>query len=320
MSLEPKKNKSFWEPTATVETLIERAKLFSRIRDFFKKYHVVEVETPLLSHASVTDPAIESFIVPIQGKKLYLQTSPEFAMKRLLAAGMPAIYQITKSFRVEEIGHLHNPEFTMLEWYRLHMDHHQLMDEMEDFFKWTLNLGVSERVSYKNIFEKYVGIDPHLATIQELQLKGKALSYAGSPLLYKKDWLDLLFTHTILPHLQGLYFIYDFPENLAALARLREESPPVASRFEVYLHGVELANGFHELKNAEEQRQRFKNDAALRKANGAKTISMDERFLAALTHGLPDCAGVALGIDRLCMLALKLPDIKDVISFSFPHA
>jgi len=316
-----------WRPTGTLDALKKRAHIYSQIREFFAERGVLEVETPVMSYATVTDPHILS--IPVYYKTLgsekeqilYLQTSPEYAMKRLLAAGSGSIYQITKAFRQGEVGRWHNPEFTMLEWYRLDFDHHQLMDEMDALLQCILQTLAAERMSYKEAFEKYVNIDPHIATVGILQAAAEkfAISFEGT--LEKNGWLDLLFKHCIEPRLgdERPCFIYDFPVSQAALAKIRSENPPVASRFEVYFKGVELANGFHELQDAVEQRRRFEANQLYRMEHHYPSIPLDENFLAALEYGLPHCAGVALGVDRLILLAHQAEKMADVLSFAFPN-
>jgi len=318
-----------WQPTASIETLRQRAQIINRIRTFFVERGVLEVETPLLSHATVTDPHIMSIAAPFKEmgsakeEVCYLQTSPEYAMKRLLAAGAGPIFQITKSFRQGEVGRLHNPEFSMLEWYRPGFDHHALMDEMDELLHVVLQLSPAMRMSVAQVYQHYLAIDPHGATVAELKACA-AQHIEQLPAMQddKNSWLDLLFMDCIEPHLgqDAPFFLYDFPASQAALARIRPENPPVASRFEMYFKGVELANGFHELQDVAEQRRRFENDLIYRKQNNISLVSVDERFLAALQHGMPDCAGVALGIDRLIMLALKCKTIANVISFAFSSA
>lgn len=314
-----------WQPSASFDSLRQRAAIIARIRHFFAERNVLEVDTQLLSHATVTDPyvvgipAIFKEIGSSTEKIVYLQTSPEYAMKRLLAAGSGSIYQICKAFRQGEVGKVHNPEFTMLEWYHLGFDHHQLMDEMDELLQLVLNTEPAERLSYFEAFKKFINIDPHQAGSDELAecVKNYLISIEKSD---RNTYLDLLLTHCIEPHIgkERPVFLYDFPVSQAALAKIRhEENPPVASRFEVYFKGVELANGFHELQDADEQRKRFQNDLAYRAKNNMALVPVDELFLAALQNGMPDCAGVALGIDRLVMLALKQEKIKDVLSFAF---
>jgi len=319
-----------WRPSASADTLVIRARLLQRIRAFFQAREVLEVDTPLLSRAAVTDPHIETFVVqePQQGVPRYLHTSPEFAMKRLLAAGSGSIYQVCKVFRQGEAGRHHNPEFSMLEWYRLGFDHHQLMDEVESLLRELLDgyrtLAAGQRLSYRAAFQQYVGLDPLSASVAELQaaVKQHGIEVIGLDETHKDPWLDLLMTHVVEPALppDGPVFIYDYPASQAALARIRQSEPPVAERFELYLDGMELANGFHELTDAQEQRQRFAADLAARKASGLPGVPADERFLAALEAGLPPCAGVALGIDRLVMLAAGVKSISEVLTFDDARA
>lgn len=307
-----------WRPSASLENLTKRAHIFKQIRDFFLQRDVLEVETPLLANSTATDAPIASFMTT-SGQ--YLQTSPEFPMKRLLAAGSGAIYQLGKAFRAGEQGHKHNPEFTLLEWYRPGFDHHALMQEVDELLQKILQTSPGKKLSYAEVFQTYLQFDPHRCSLQELQQCAAQhhLNIANTE-IERDDWLDLLLTHLIEPQLgitQPL-FIYDYPASQAALARLRQENDiTVGERFEVYVNGIELANGYHELLDAEEQRQRFMADNLERKALGYPQIPIDEYFLAGLKHGMPACAGVALGIDRLIMLALKANSIADVISFDW---
>jgi len=305
-----------WQPTASIKNLHKRAQMLKHIREFFAARDVLEVETPLLCQTSVTDPHIAS----IKVQRQYLQTSPEYAMKRLLAAGSGAIYQICKAFRQDEAGRLHNAEFTMLEWYRPGFDHHQLMDEMDALFQHLLEMPAAERKTYAAIFHEHLALDPHTADLAELAACAKAHNINVQMDVTERDtWLQLLMSECIEAKL-GLTrpcFIYDFPISQAALARIQNTTPPTAARFEVYFQGIELANGFHELQDAKEQRKRFENNNIERQRLGLPTIPIDEYFLAALQHGLPDCAGVALGLDRLIMLAANCQNIAEVISFTF---
>jgi lysyl-tRNA synthetase class 2 len=319
-----------WRPSALPASLVIRARLLQRIRAFFQAREVLEVETPLLSRAAVTDPHIESFVVqgPRGDRSRYLHTSPEFAMKRLLAAGSGSIYQVCKVFREGEAGRQHNPEFSMLEWYRLGFNHLQLMTEVDDLLRVLLDgylpLTDTLRLTYREAFQRNAGIDPLMASIPELQatVRQRGIDVTGLDQHDKDPWLDLLMTHVVEPALPrgGPVFIYDYPASQAALARIRQESPPVAERFELYLAGMELANGFHELTDAVEQRQRFTVELASREASRLACVPVDERFLAALESGLPACAGVALGIDRLVMLAAGVKSISEVIAFDDEHA
>lgn len=320
-----------WRPTAKINTLRKRAEILKLIRDFFAARSVLEVETPLLCHTSVTDPFIESIPAAVKinhshnKRDYYLQTSPEYAMKRLLSAGSGAIFQISKAFRQGEVGQYHNPEFTMLEWYRPGFNHHQLMDEMDELLQLLLATAKAERYSYAEIFATQLHIDPHTASPAELQNVAAINHIQVNNQIEDRDtWLNLLLTHCIEPHLgkSAPCFIYDFPQTQAALARIQQmhaDGPFVASRFEVYFRGIELANGFHELQDVDEQRKRFAMNLQTRTQLGLNILPIDEYFLAALRHGLPDCAGVALGVDRLIMLATESKAIADVLSFSFEN-
>lgn len=322
--------KNTWQPTTTLSMIRCRAKLLADIRKFFAEHQVLEVETPLLSQATVTDPHLHSFQTPYyldnsqRQQTLYLQTSPEFAMKRLLAAGSGPIYQISKAFRNQgESGRYHNPEFSLLEWYRPDYDHHQLMDEVEALLKKLLACGPAQRFSYAEVFQRYLSCNPHRLTLSELkQLSlGLGLGTENLDLNTFADYLNFLMSHIIEPQLpKQLVFIYDYPVTLAALAKVRNDTIPVAERFEVYLNGIELANGFHELNDANEQRLRFQNDLCTREKLAYPSVPIDEYLLAALTHGLPDCAGVALGLDRLLMLMANANKLSDVISFSIQRS
>lgn len=308
-----------WQPTAKWQELQLRARILQQIRHFFHERNVLEVDTPLMAPSSVTSPAIESittnYSINDTDYKLYLQTSPEFYMKRLLAAGSGAIYQICKAFRHGESGRLHNPEFTMLEWYRPGFDHHDLMTEMTELFQLLLPLESVTRISYEALFLNKLGINPHLATVNELMViaNQQGLTYQNDE--DKDNWLNLLLTHCIEPTLSGLTFIYDFPASQAALAKIRQGIYPVAERFEAYIGSIELANGFHELADAKEQQARFEQELVERKQLGLAMVPIDYALLKALSSGFPDCAGVAVGIDRLIMLAAKQQSLASVMSF-----
>lgn len=318
-----------WKPSATIDRLRQRAAIIKALRHFFDERGVLEVDTPLLSHAAVTDVHLHSFLTRFvgpgrpNGQQLYLTTSPEFHMKRLLAAGIGPIYQVTKAFRNEEAGRYHNPEFSLLEWYRPGFDHHALMDEMNELLMYLLNCSSAERMTYRQAMLTHAAIDPLTATVAELQ---KAVPADLADFVdHEQDrdvLLELLFSHCVEPKIgiQAPAFIYDFPASQAALARISAQDPRVAERFEVYFGGMELANGFHELTDVEEQRQRFEHDNWLRRQKGLSEMPIDELFLASLTHGLPDCAGVALGIDRLLMLCCDTTRIEQVMSFSIDKA
>ncbi|MGS2719282.1 elongation factor P--(R)-beta-lysine ligase [Paraglaciecola aestuariivivens] len=319
-----------WHPSATIENLKKRADILHKIRHFFAERKVLEVDTPALSHATVTDQHLHSFATEFQHPMatttatLYLQTSPEFAMKRLLCAGSGAIYQIAKVFRNEEAGRFHNPEFTMLEWYRPDFEHHQLMSEIDDLLKIVLQTQTAERISYQQAFIKHLDCDPLTASLVEL--KSLAVKCGYQELAEQEDNKDtllmLLFSQQVEPHIgqQRPCFVTDFPASQAALAKINANNPLVADRFELYFKGIELANGFNELTDAKEQLMRFEQDNQIRVANGLEAMPIDHAFLAALTHGLPQCSGVALGIDRLIMLALQSEAIEQVIAFDNARA
>jgi lysyl-tRNA synthetase class 2 len=323
-----------WRPTVSLDVLKLRAGLLARIRAFFARLDVLEVDTPVLSRAASTDPALSSFKTychgpgAVQDEPRYLHTSPEFPMKRLLAAGSGSIYQICKVFRDGESGARHNPEFTLLEWYRTGFDHLDLMDEVQrlvtDVLADIMPIDSVQHWSYRELFVEIAGIDPFTATAVELGTLLQSrydVTAVGLAVDDKDVWLDLLMTHVIEPRLgNGLMFIRDYPASQAALARLRPVSPPVAARFEVYLNGIELANGFHELADAQEQRQRFDSELGRRRENGDEAVPMDENLLSALQAGLPNCAGVALGLDRLLMLASDSKCVQDVMAFPFETA
>ena len=309
-----------WRPSASLETLRERAMLMHRIRAFFRARDVLEVETPVLSRGATVDPQIDSFATA--GER-WLQTSPEFAMKRLLAAGSGPVWQLARVFRIDESGRHHNPEFTLLEWYRPGWDHHRLIDECDALL---LALGAArapcERLSYRDAFRRHAGVDPLRDSVDVLRdALPAALSDLNAPEAAPdagRDFvLDLLMSHVVGPELgrEAPLVLYDFPASQAALARIRRDDPPVAERFEIFWRGIELANGFHELTDAGEQRRRFESDRARRTAEGRASPPYDARLIEAMEHGLPDCAGVAIGVDRLLMLLLDLPSIGDVIAF-----
>jgi len=297
-----------------------RASLLGQIRQFFAERQVLEVDTPILSAAAGTDPNLDPVCVPPQGEgevPLFLQTSPEFAMKRLLASGSGAIYQLAKSFRNNVAGTQHNPEFTMLEWYRPDFTLSQLMDEVEALVSALLSLEKAERISYGDLFKHHLQLDPFTATLDTLQQVATEHIDIVMESSNPDHWLDLLFSHCIQPQLQAPVFIMNYPVSQAALAKVEEDERgcPVARRFELVVAGMELANGYDELTDAAEQKRRFERDLALRKAEGKPLHPVDLNFLAALEQALPECCGVALGVDRLLMLKTASKDIRNVISF-----
>lgn len=290
----------------------------------------MEVETPALSQATVTDEHLHCFSTEFvgpgaaRGKTLYLQTSPEYAMKRLLAAGSGPIYQLAKAYRNEEAGRFHNPEFTMLEWYRPGFDHFALMDELDELVQRLLGCPKATRITYQQVFMQHLQLDPLSADIMQLREAAARLGH-GQLAANENDadtLLQLLFCDGIEPNIghEAPCFVYDFPASQAALAKLSPQDPRVAQRFELYFKQLELANGFHELDDPTEQRARFERDNQKRLAAGRPARPIDPYLLAALEAGLPPCAGVAVGVDRLIMLALGASHIKDVLSFSVDNA
>ncbi|MFT4464224.1 MAG: elongation factor P--(R)-beta-lysine ligase [Sodalis sp. (in: enterobacteria)] len=319
-----------WQPSAPIANLLKRAAIVGQIRRFFSDRGLLEVETPAMSQATVTDihlvPFQTRFIVPgaAGGMSLYLMTSPEYHMKRLLAAGSGPIFQLCRSFRNEEAGRYHNPEFTMLEWYRPHYDMYRLMNEVDDLLQQILDCDSAETLSYQQVFTRHVGIDPLSADkgqLYEAAVKWD-LGEAASAKDDRDTLLQLLFAMMVEPNIgrDKPAFVYHFPTSQAALAEISTEDHRVADRFEVYFKGIELANGFRELTDAREQRQRFEQDNRKRVAMSLTEQPIDENLLAALAQGMPECSGVALGVDRLAMLALKAERLSDVIAFPVERA
>lgn len=306
-----------WQPTASLEALHLRASLYQQIRYFFQRRNVLEVETPLLGQAASTDLHLASLTVESDNK--FLQTSPEFAMKRLLAAGSGAIYQICKAFRSGESGSRHNPEFTMLEWYRPGFDHFELMGEVAELLTSLLGERPIRQLSYRCAFLQVLDIDPHRADIPELSLLARQHTGYQADDDDRDTLLDLLMSQVIEPQLgRGeLTFIYDYPVSQCALAKVKTDAQGevVAERFELYVEGIELANGYHELTDAAEQQRRFDADIAERKRRGFPQVPADQKLVAALQKGMPECAGVALGIDRLLMLMAGADSIRQIIAF-----
>lgn len=321
---------SDWQPTASIEQLRQRAKLLNSIRQFFAERDVLEVDTPAMSHATVTDVHLHTFQTEFvgpgyaDGSKLYFMTSPEFHMKRLLAAGSGCIYQINKAFRNEENGRYHNPEFTMLEWYRVGFDHHKLMDEMDQLLQLVLECDKAERMTYQQAFIKVLGVCPLEGSMEALKVVAGelGLSDIAEPEQDRDTLLQLLFSIGVEAKIGQTVpaFVYDFPASQAALAKINQQDSRVADRFEVYFKGIELANGFHELDNPQEQLKRFEEDNEKRIEMGLSPQPIDHHLIAALQSGLPECAGVALGIDRLIMLAIGCDHIDQVTAFPFPRA
>jgi elongation factor P--(R)-beta-lysine ligase len=328
-----------WRPSASVARLRQRAALLRRVREFFTARAVTEVDTPIVVNAPVSDVHIHSATVRLgadpatraAAPPLFLHTSPEYAMKRLLAAGSGDIYQLCHVVRGNERGRLHNPEFTLIEWYRVGFSLGQLMDEVEALVRVLLGAvapAASERLSYREAFLRELDLDPFSASdsslaqaAQPLALRSTATGGAAAGALTRDDWLELLMGASVGPRLgrNALTFVHGYPASQAALARLDPADPRVAQRFELYCAGIELANGFHELAAAAEQRARFEADNARRRRLGLPVFPLDERLLAALP-ALPDCAGVALGFDRTLMLATGAAHIEEVLPFPTERA
>ncbi|MGO4502830.1 MULTISPECIES: EF-P lysine aminoacylase EpmA [unclassified Dyella] len=307
-----------------------RARLYALIRAFFAERNVLEVETPILSAAGNTDPNIESFSARFSGhvdagaRERWMRTSPEYPLKRLLAAGVGDCYEMGRVFRNGEAGGRHNPEFTMLEWYRVGWDHRQLMEETIALVEAALAMMGSRAEicieGYRQLFIDELGIDPAHAPIEQLQLALEEFNIHPDGLT-RDDWLDLLITHRLQPSFprNRITVIHDYPASQCALAKVRPGDPPLAERFELFLGRYELANGYHELNDAAEQRRRFERDNAVRQSRGQPAIPMDENLLDTL-DAMPDCAGVAMGIERLLMCLVGTDAIADVLTFPFAEA
>lgn len=313
------------------EALALRAALYRLIRDFFAGRGVLEVETPMLSEAGNTEPNIESFTTAFNGPAAarpgprWLRTSPEYPLKRLLAAGVGDCYELGRVFRNGEAGRRHNPEFTMLEWYRIGWDHLGLIEETVALVQAALAMvgrtAALRSLTYRELFVQALALDPFEAPVEDLSVPLAGFGIRGEGLT-REDWLDLLITHRIEPAFppDQITVVRDWPASQCALARIRPGTPPVAERFELYLGSYELANGYHELTDAAEQRARFEHDLARRRQRGQAEPPIDERLLNALSAGLPACAGVALGIERLLMQLAGTDDIRRVLAFAFAEA
>ena len=320
-----------FRPTASWENLRLRAELLRRIREFFARHDFLEVETPVLSADTVVDRHLDPFHVDVPRgpgeppRRLYLQTSPEFAMKRLLAAGGGAIYQVARAFRLDEQGPLHNPEFTMVEWYRAGDGMNEGMQLTGDLCDALLQRGPARRVSYAEAFKRHVGVDPHAADTEALVSTAKECSIVPPASLSGEDrdgWLDLLLAERVQPHLghERPVLLYDYPAAQAALAKVRADRPPVAERFELYVSGIELANGYHELLDPAELLRRNDQANAQRLSDGKSALPGQSRLLAAMQSGLPAAVGVSLGFDRLVMLAAGAKGLGEVMAFPFDRA
>ena len=310
-----------WRPSLDHDQRRWRAACFARIRGFFDARQILEVDTPILGPATVSDlhvPSLQACSLNGQeNPKGYLQTSPESAMKSLLADAPQPIYQLCKAFRDDPEGPLHRREFWLLEWYRPGMDHLALMDEVEEFLVYMLGGGPVVRESYNRAFERLLGIDVDTAPFDELYSICRDAGLASEPItLSRDDCLSFLFAERLQPRLHGRTFIFGYPATQAALAKIGAETPIVAERFELIVEGIELANGYHELRDPEELIRRHARDAVLRREAGLAEVALDQRLLGAMRHGLPACAGVALGVDRLLMLARGERSLDAVMPFS----
>jgi len=320
-----------WRPSADLDALRLRARLYALVRGFFAERGVLEVETPVLSEAGNTEPNIDGFSTSFSGHRdagapqRWLRTSPEYPLKRLLAAGIGDCYELGRVFRNGEAGGRHNPEFSMLEWYRVGWDHRRLADETVELVQQALALAGrhAEVVSttYRELFVHAVGLDPFAADDAQLRAPLAGIDIDGHG-LGRDDWLDLLMTHRIQPQFpdERITVVHDWPASQCALARIRPGATPVAERFELYIGGFELANGYHELTDAAEQAARFVRDQRVRAMRAAVQPPIDTRLLGALQAGLPDCAGVALGVERLLMALAGTQRIADVLAFDFARA
>ncbi len=307
-----------WQPRASLRVIRERARIYRQIRTFFSQRGYLEVDTPLLMSHSNPDPQISSLGLTVEGRHHYLQTSPEFAMKRLLAAGSGSIFQICHAFREGEAGRRHHPEFSLLEWYSCGYDYRRLMHEMELLIT-TLSLHQCQfsRISYHELFRQHLDVDIDKVELDELrELCRRQVPGCDSESLDFDQCLDMLLAISISPAMRGYQFVYDYPASQAALARVKPDNPLLAERFELFFDGIELANGFSELTDAVEQRRRFEADNTLRQARGLPELEIDGTLLAALESGIEDCAGVALGLDRLLMVLLDLDSIDQVLTFT----
>ncbi|MDG2954601.1 elongation factor P--(R)-beta-lysine ligase [Bisgaard Taxon 10/6] len=317
-----------WQPTASVETLFARAKIMRSIRQFFTDRGVLEVETPVLSEFGVTDVHLSTFstefIAPQAGqsKTLWLNTSPEYHMKRLLAAGTGAIFQLCHVFRNEEAGSRHNPEFTMLEWYRPHFDMYRLINEVDDLLQQILDCEPAEIMSYQFAFQEFVGVDPLSVERPILVELARKYNFMCDLDEDRDTLLQFLFSAVVEPKIgrERPVAVYHFPATQAALAQISSEDHRVAERFEFYYKGLELANGFHELTDHREQLRRFEQDNAQRAKLGLPQREIDRRLLGALQAGVPNTSGVALGVDRLMMIALDKKRIEEVMAFGIDKA
>lgn len=337
-----------WRPTCSIELLRLRAQMLAEIRKFFADRSVLEVETPLLGHCIGTDPQLDFFTTeylspgmvcmpeacPEQARRsplqrtLFMQTSPEFAMKRLLAAGSGSIYQIGKAFRNGESGRFHNPEFTMLEWYRVGFTLSDLMDEIAELIGVLFSgksLKETQRVSYQDIFVSFTGLDPLTFSYQDYCAFARECGLHEAVDICGQDhtlWLDFIFSHKVQPHLgeDALCMVYGYPACQSSLAKINQHNAQIVERVELFINGIELGNGYYELTDAEEQNRRFDKELAIRDSFKLPQAAKDQRLIAALQSGLPECSGMAVGLDRLLMLLSGNVSIDSVLSFSIHSA
>lgn len=312
-----------WQPSASIDGLHKRAELLALIRSFFNTRGYLEVETPVMARFGVTDVYLSNIKAFFRGKPYCLQTSPEYHMKRLLAAGSGPIFQLARVFRDDELGRWHNPEFTLLEWYQLNIDHHQLMQEVDALLQQVLGCAPMIKKTYRQVFMEICDIDPMVVSIEKFQQT--LARYDLQDVLDKEEqdrdqYLFLLMSHVVEPALANEpspVAVYNFPISQAALAQTQDGE---AARFEIYYRGVELANGFYELTDVDVQRDRFEQDSIIRSQRGLEAMAGDTYLLEALNHGLPPCSGVALGIERLLALAMNKVSIAEVMTFDFSRA
>lgn len=324
--------KANWQPVADIQQLRQRAQLLAAIRQFFAQRDVLEVDTPLLCRATGTDPNLDFFTSQFHSsphqQTLFLQTSPEFAMKRLLAAGTGCIYQICKAFRNGEAGRYHNPEFTLLEWYRVGFTLRQLMDEVAELLLYLLRPAMPQlpvlRFSYQQLFRERTGLDALAFDRQVYRDYALSQGHPEADGLCGDEhapWLDFLFSHCVQNRMpeEAICLLHDYPAIQSSLARLHPDDPRVTERFEVFINGMELGNGFFELLDADEQEARFDREIAYRRQHALAAVEKDQLFLQALQDGLPECSGVAIGLDRLLMAVSGCEAIQQVLAFPFSN-
>jgi len=322
-----------WQPTASLDSLYLRAEILRKIRGFFLARNLLEVETPILGHSCGTDPYLDFFTTSYglvsESDTLFLQTSPEFAMKRLLCAGSGSIYQICKAFRNGEVGRFHNPEFTMLEWYRVGYNLADLIAEVIELLEYLsvgfLSLSATEQFSYQDVFFEKTGLDSLVFSLERYSAFALNHNHSEALAICGHDhglWLDFIFSHYVQPALglSGFCLVYGYPAIQSSLARINQNNPNTVDRVEVFFNGIELGNGYYELQDSKEQNQRFDLEIKYRDLTGRPRVVKDDRLLSALEFGLPECAGIAIGLDRLLMILSQNTHIEDVLSFPIARA